>query len=277
MTLRALDSLTAQPSTPRLPALFIGHGSPMNALEDNRFTRHLGALGARLDGDLRPRAILVVSAHWLTRGTFVQAGARPETIHDFGGFPPALFEMRYAAPGAPELARETAALAPGAATTEDWGLDHGAWTILHHIFPQADIPVYQLSIDYGRSMQYHYELAARLVSLREKGVLIVGSGNVVHNLPESFAAMSRDDSTPASWAVEFDEWVRSALLARKDESLLRFETHPAARRAVPTPDHYIPLLYTLGVSKKDESVSFTHEEVYYGGLSMRSVAFGLPD
>lgn len=265
-----LDTL---PSGPRMPVLFIGHGSPMNALEDNPFTRSLTALAKSIEP--APSAILVVSAHWYTRGTFVQESPRPATIHDFGGFPEELFRITYPAPGAPTLARATAELVPPATTTEEWGLDHGAWTILRHLYPAAAIPVYQLSIDGTKPATYHYELGRQLRRLREKSVLIVGSGNIVHNLRVSIPKLMMHEPAPMPWAVEFDAWVSSKLQDRDFPALAHFEvTGESGKLSVPTPDHYLPLLYTAGAAETSEPLVTSYEEVCYGGISMRSFRIG---
>lgn len=259
------------PNTQKMPALFVGHGSPMNALEDNDFTRSLKNLGNKLVGDYKPAAILVVSAHWLTRGSFVNISSKPKTIHDFGGFPQALFDIQYPAPGAPEKARETALLSHLLHETNDWGLDHGAWTILLHLFPEANIPVFQMSIDYNQPMQYHLDLAKELQSLREKGVLIIGSGNIVHNLRMSMGKLQQGDPTPYDWAIEFDKWVADKINEGDYKSLLNYEqAGTAGKLSVPTPDHYIPMLYTLGLADKQDRVEQVYEEVTYGGISMRT-------
>jgi len=230
----------------RPPAvLFVGHGSPMNAIEDNAYTRSLGALGARLG---KPAAVLCVSAHWLTRGTAVTGMERPRTIHDFGGFPEALFKVRYPAPGSPEVAELARAALGGSVVVdrEEWGLDHGAWSVLRHMYPEADVPVVQLGIDYGAPARRHFELGEKLRPLREKGVLILGSGNVVHNLRRiSFD----EDAAPEPWALEFDAWVKARVEARDFEPLLGdLSAAPSGRISVPTTDHYDPMLYVLGAA-----------------------------
>jgi len=254
-------------STSTMPALFIGHGNPMNALYDNAFTRHLTALGKSFAE--KPKAILVVSAHWLTRGTHVLVSSKPKTIHDFGGFPQQLFDVQYLAPGAPELAKETGAMIKSTDVTEDssWGLDHGAWTVLKHLYPAADIPVFQLSIDYGKAPEYHYSLAQELKALRKKGVLIIGSGNIVHNLYNiDFDANAK----PFDWAVEFDSIVKSKLEHRLFTDLMDYTSlGKSAALAVPTNDHYLPMFYTLGLTEKNEGLKFTFEEIQNGSISMR--------
>lgn len=255
----------------RLPALFLAHGSPMNAIEDNDFTRALTALGEALP---RPKAVLCVSAHWLTRGSAVTGMKNPRTIHDFGGFPEALYRVRYPAPGSPELAaRVKDALGGKAAIDEsEWGLDHGAWSVLKFLYPKADVPVVQLGIDYGASAKTHFDLGRKLRPLRDEGVLIVGSGNVVHNLRHlDFDA----DAEPFDWAVEFDAWTKARLEARDFEPLLGdLSAAPSGRMSVPTPDHYDPLLYVLGAAHDAEKARFEYEGIQNGSISMRSVSFG---
>ncbi len=264
------------PATTKMPALFIGHGSPMNALEDNAFTRSLRNLGAEFKKEgKKPAAILVVSAHWLTRGSFVNISPKPETIHDFGGFPQALFDMQYPAPGAPKIAKETAMLSHLIHETEEWGLDHGTWTVLVHLFPEADVPVFQLSIDFYQPMQYHLDLARELRALREKGVLVIGSGNIVHNLRMSIPKLQASDSAPYDWALEFDKWVVEKITDGNYAALANYEQiGSAGKLAVPTTDHYIPMLYTLGLSYGKEPVQQVYESVEYGGLSMRTFQMG---
>jgi len=266
----------ALPATARMPVLFVGHGSPMNALEDNPFTRSLRQLGQTFQQEGRtPAAILVVSAHWLTRGTYVNISPKPKTIHDFGGFPQELFDAQYPAPGSPDSAKTAASLSPLIHETEEWGLDHGAWTILLHLFPAAQIPVFQLSIDYHQPMQYHFDLARQLQALREKGVLIIGSGNIVHNLRLSMGSLQRNDPKPFDWAVQFDTWVKEKLTTGDFKSLLNYESQgEAGRLSVPTPDHYIPLLYTLGLTSEKDEIRQTYEEVTFGGISMRTFQAG---
>jgi 4,5-DOPA dioxygenase extradiol len=256
-----------------MPVFFFGHGSPMNAVEDNPFTRALQKIRTGIDP--LPTAILSVSAHWLTRGTFIHSGKHPETIHDFGGFPGELYTIRYPAPGSPQLAREVSAALPEIQETIDWGLDHGTWSILLHLFPEASIPVVQLSIDYDRPMEYHFNLGRKLAFLRREGVMIIGSGNVVHNLRYSFERLASGDSTAYPWAIEFDQWVKERIETRDFEALCNYAKEERnARLAVPTPDHYIPLLYTLALAREEEPIIHCYEEVSYGGLSMRSLRIG---
>jgi 4,5-DOPA dioxygenase extradiol len=260
-------------TTPRIepdpmPTLFIGHGSPMNAISDNPFSRSLKQLAADLP---RPQAILVVSAHWLTDGTHVTVQPHPSTIHDFGGFPRDLYDVRYPAPGDPALAHEIAALTDGA-TDETWGFDHASWAVIRHMYPDADVPMLELSLDAYADPEQHYETGKRLASPRDRGVLVVGSGNCVHNL---MAANWEDGSEPYPWAVEFDGWVRGRLLACDDDALVGFESlGRLASLAHPTNEHYLPLLYAAALRRVGEPVSFFHEGIDMGSVSMRGVRFG---
>lgn len=258
---------------PRMPSIFIGHGSPMNALADTAFTRHLNELGRRLE---RPKAMLVVSAHWLTPGrTAVSTSPRPETIHDFGGFPQALFDVQYPAPGSPDTARQAARSVTSLAIHEDheMGLDHGAWTILRHIYPEADVPVFQLSLNWGMSPSWHYALAQELRGLREQGVLILGSGNVVHNL----GRLNWEDpaAVPYDWALAFDRFVEEKLAAGDHQALVGYQRlGSTALLAHPTNDHYLPLLYTLGASTPEEHLTELHTGMEMGSISMRCFQLG---
>lgn len=276
MKLNDLNSIAGSfPATDTMPVLFVGHGSPMNALEDNAFTRSLKKVGQDLRKRQQPNAILVVSAHWLTRGSFVNISQKPETIHDFGGFPKELFAQQYPAPGAPKVAKEVTKLSPLIHETEEWGLDHGAWTILVHLFPEADIPVFELSIDYHQPLQYHLDLAGQLQALRNKGVLIIGSGNIVHNLRQSMPRFAAGDARPYDWATEFDFWVKDKLDKHDFKSLTNYlDAGEAGRMSVPTPDHYIPLLYSVGLAKEKEALTQIHEDVIFGGISMRTFWIG---
>ncbi len=255
-------------SSDRQPVWFIGHGSPMNALMDNPFTQSLNQSGASI---APPQAVLVVSAHWLTRGgTFVQASPQPETIHDFGGFPRELHQYQYPAPGSPFFASALADEVKSVQPTTEWGLDHGAWTVLCHLFPQHNIPCFELSIDYSRPLAYHISLARELQFLREKGVLILGSGNIVHNLQASVPNLSSgQENFGYEWAQEFDVWSAKLIADKNVKGLLDYERAPGGRYSVPTPDHYIPLLYSLALARKDEQVYTTYEQLVYGGISMR--------
>jgi len=258
-----------------MPSVFIGHGSPMNALQDNAFTRRLRQWGLAIG---RPRAILMVSAHWLTRGTTELAVvSKPQTIHDFGGFPRELQAMQYPAPGSPLFAQQAIAALKSfnAQPSQAWGLDHGAWTVLHHLFPQADVPVFQVSIDYAQGGAYHLALGRELAALRQMGVLVAASGNVVHNL----RATENTDLTSAMaskpWAQAFDDAVKKALTAGSAEALADYRSLDAsAAMAAPTPDHYWPLLYALGASLAGERPTYVFEGFQNGTISMRCVQWG---
>jgi 4,5-DOPA dioxygenase extradiol len=259
--------------TGRMPVLFAGHGSPMNAIEDNRWSRALRALAPRLP---RPRAILSVSAHWYVAGTFVTGDDRPETLHDFGGFPRALFEVQYPAPGDPALARRAVRLLGEgrASVRDDWGLDHGTWSVLLHLLPAADVPVVQLSIDGRLSHAAHLDLGRALAPLRDEGVLILASGNVTHNLGHAFAAWRRGETATPAWAGAFDDGVARAVGSRDGAFLAGALEGEGGRLAHPTPDHYLPLLYAFGASADDDPVSFPVTGFDMGSLSMRTVAWG---
>lgn len=259
---------------PRMPVLFIGHGSPMNGIEDNDFSRRWQAMAREIP---TPRAVLVVSAHWETRGTRITAMDFPRTIHDFGGFPKALFDVRYNAPGDPALAKETAALVRSTTVEQDhdWGLDHGAWTIIRHMYPSADIPVLQLSMDHTKAPQFHYDLARELAPLRRKGVLIVGSGNMVHNL--RMVAWDRLDEPGFGydWALAMNERFKDLIASGDHAALIRAQSlGREAQLAIPTPEHYLPLLYTLGLQAKGDEPSFFNDRAVGGSLTMTSVRLG---
>jgi 4,5-DOPA dioxygenase extradiol len=258
-------------NTARMPAVFFGHGSPMNTLEHNRYTDAWRRIGASLP---KPKAILCVSAHWMTRGTAVTAMDKPRTIHDFGGFPQALYEVQYPAPGDPALAaRVREWLAPvDVQLDRSWGLDHGTWSVLAHVFPAADVPVVQLSLDATLPPSAHYELATRLAHLRDEGVLIVGSGNVVHNLGRMQWA---EDATPYDWATRFNEQVRDWLLARNHQALINFNAlGDHARLSVPTPEHYLPLLYVIAQQDDADKVSLPVDGIEYGSIGMLTMVVG---
>jgi 4,5-DOPA dioxygenase extradiol len=255
-----------------MPAVFFGHGNPMNALQKNAWTSGWAALGAALP---RPKAILSVSAHWYLPATAVTAISRPRTIHDFGGFPPALHEVQYPAPGSPELASRVAnLLAPmEVAMDRSWGLDHGTWSVLVHVYPQADVPVVQLSIDESKPARWHYELARKLAPLRDEGVLIMGSGNMVHNLHTY--SWGKRSVEPYDWALRFETMARQALSAAEFAALVDYESLGRdAMLAAPTPDHYLPLLYVLAQHQPGESVSFPVEGFDGGSISMLAVQLG---
>jgi 4,5-DOPA dioxygenase extradiol len=272
MNLRALEQLAdGLAPTPKMPVLFLGHGSPMNAIEENQFVTGFRNAAKSIP---KPSAILCVSAHWYTRGTKVTAMPAPRTIHDFGGFPQALFDVQYPAPGKPELASETQQiLLPTAVELDhEWGLDHGTWSVVKHLYPNADIPVLQLSIDYTKPPQFHFELAKQLSALREKGVLIIGSGNIIHNLRlVDFRNMDKDNYG-YDWAVEANHIFHNHLQSGDYKALIDYQNlGKAVQLAVPTPDHYLPLLYVLGLQGKNESISLFNDKLLAGSLSMTSV------
>ncbi len=261
-------------TTQRMPALFLGHGSPMNVLEDNTYTRAWHALGESLP---RPKAILAVSAHWFTRGTAVTAMDNPRTIHDFGGFPQALFDKCYPAPGSPALAKRVQELLSPVnvmADTSEWGFDHGTWGVLIKMYPDADIPVIQLSIDGTQPPEYHYELGKKLAVLRDEGVMIVASGNVVHNLRMVKWA---GNGEPYPWAIAFEKYVKDNLSWKgeaKDHPLVKFMEHEGGALSNPSPDHYLPLLYVLGAWDGTEPITEPTDGIVMGSLSMLSVQVG---
>jgi 4,5-DOPA dioxygenase extradiol len=255
-----------------MPAIFFGHGNPLNALAENDYTRAWAAIGA---GIPRPRAVLCVSAHWYLPGTAVTVTERPRTIHDFGGFPRELYEVRYPAPGDPALARRVRDLLGPVpvALDERWGLDHGTWSVLCHVFPGADIPVVQLSMDETEPAAFHYEIGRRLGPLRDEGVLIIGSGNVVHNLHTY--AWGRQEVEPFDWAVRFETLARELLTSGEDRRLVDYEALGRdAQLSAPTPDHFLPLLYVMGLRREGEAVSFPAEGFDGGSVSMLSVKIG---
>jgi len=257
-----------------MPVLFIGHGSPMNAIEDNEFSNYWKNLGKQLP---KPEAILVVSAHWLTKGTLVTANSTLETIHDFRGFPKPLFEVNYDVVGSPKLAHEITELSSNNIIHEDltWGLDHGAWSILCHLFPEANIPVLQLSIDYYKGPEYHLEIGKQLQALRKKGVLIIGSGNIVHNLSAIDWSNMHTDNYGFDWAIESNELIKKAVITGEYNSLLDYKTKGVSLQyAIPTPDHYYPLLYILGLVHKSDNVHIFNDKYVGGSLSMTSFLFG---
>lgn len=256
---------------PKMPVLFVGHGSPMNAIADNYFTQSWKALGQSFG---KPKAILCISAHWLSAGTWVTHMVKPKTIHDFYGFPQELFNVQYPAPGDPKLAEDIQLLAKFPRIHLDdanWGLDHGTWSVLVQMYPEADIPVVQLSIDMSEPLSFHLELGKTLAALREQGVMILGSGNIVHNLRR----LDWHNHSGYEWAIEFDEWVKDKLLQR-DFGALADEVlnTQAGQWSVPTPDHYIPLLYAVGASDPEDTLQFETEGLDLGSISMRSFSFG---
>uniref|UniRef100_A0AAU6WS53 4,5-DOPA dioxygenase extradiol n=1 Tax=Chryseobacterium endophyticum TaxID=1854762 RepID=A0AAU6WS53_9FLAO len=260
--------------TPKMPVLFLGHGSPMNAIEENRFVQGFRKMATEIP---KPNAILCISAHWFTRGTKVTAMDMPRTIHDFGGFPQALFDVEYPAPGDPALAKETAGLLAPVPMEEDrsWGLDHGAWSVIKHLYPEADIPVIQMSIDYTKPPQYHFDLAKKLNKLREKGILIIGSGNIIHNLR---LIDWRNINTPGAgwdWAIEAREKTNHWILDGNFKNIIEYQNQGISLQyAIPTPDHYLPLVYTLGLKTSSDELSLFNDELIGGSLSMTSVRIG---
>jgi 4,5-DOPA dioxygenase extradiol len=265
--------MTRSSGAERLPVLFIGHGNPMNAIADNTFTRRLGELGREIT---RPKAILCVSAHWMTEGSWVTRMPKPKTIHDFYGFPKELFDVQYPAPGSPEYADLIVSEVKDPklyAENETWGLDHGTWSVLKHMYPKADVPVLQLSIYMEQPPEYHFLLGQQLLALRNQGVLIVGSGNIVHNLRKIDFS---DDAKPFDWAIEFDEWVKERIEGGDYGSLVSSATSSeAGKLSIPTPDHWYPLLYSLGASDKQDRLRFEYEGIEHGSISMRCLSLGL--
>lgn len=256
--------------TDQMPVLFIGHGSPMNAIEENDFVSTWRDLGKTLP---RPNAILVISAHWETSGTQVTAMERPRTIHDFGGFPQALFEVQYPAPGSPELAREVKSIVKTTNILLDqkWGLDHGAWSIVNRLYPNADIPVIQMSLDYYQTPRYHYDLAKELASLRHKGVLIIGSGNMVHNLRMVAWDKLNADAYGYDWALEANEKMKQFILSGNHQSMINFRSQGRAfDLAIPSPEHFLPSLYALALKEENEKITLFNDKAVAGSLTMTS-------
>lgn len=259
------------PTTERMPVLFLGHGNPMNAIEENQFVEGFRQVAAALP---KPHSILCISAHWYTRGTKVTAMEWPETIHDFGGFPRELFEVQYPAQGNPALALTVKSLLHPAEVDLDqtWGLDHGTWSVIKHLYPKADIPVIQLSLDYTKPASYHVELAQRLQALRNKGVLIVGSGNIVHNLGRVDWENFNKDDYGFDWAIEAKETINGYLKNGDIQPLIHYEKlSKAIQLAIPSPDHYLPLLYAVALQQKDDALAFFNDKLVAGSLSMTSV------
>ena len=271
MKLKELDKITAPlNSTEKMPVLFLGHGSPMNAIEENEFVTGFKNVADEIP---KPQAILCISAHWETRGTFVTAMEKPITIHDFGGFPKELFAVQYPAPVSPVLAREMKSLVKKTEIHLDhkWGLDHGAWSVIKHLYPHADVPVIQMSLDYYQTPQYHYELARELASLREKGVLIIGSGNMVHNLG-MVSWQDLDKVFAYDWALEASDKMKKFILDDNHKELINYTSHGRAfSLAVPSPEHYLPLLYTLALKGAKDKVSFFNDKPVAGALTMTSI------
>ena len=275
MTINNLNNLNhSSTDTGTMPVLFVGHGSPMYAVEENEFVESWRNLGKELP---KPKAIICISAHWETRGTQVTAMQHPPTLHDFGGFPRELYEVQYPAPGDPDLAKETIRLITGTSVLPDekWGLDHGTWSVIRRIYPKADIPVIQLSLDYHKSPEEHYNLAKGLASFREKGVLIVGSGNIVHNLRHVAWDKPDDEEYGHDWAIEANEMIKKLIVENNHKALIDYKTlGVAVQMAVPSPDHYLPLLYALALKKENEELSFFNDKAVMGSLTMTSLKIG---
>ena len=257
-----------------MPVLFIGHGSPMNGIEDNEFSQRWTKLAKEIPV---PAAVLVISAHWFTKGTLITAMDFPKTIHDFEGFPKALYDVQYPAPGNPTLAKETAALIHTANVVpdHDWGLDHGTWTIVRHMYPEAKIPVLQLSIDYTKGPQYHYDLAKELYGLRKKGVLIIGSGNMIHNLGMVAWDKINGPAYGYDWALQLNEKFKQLILSSDYNPLINYDSlGNEGKLAIPTPEHYLPLLYTLGLKGATDNTTIFNDRAVAGSLTMTSVKLG---
>lgn len=266
------------PETDKMPVLFIGHGSPLNIILSNSYTESLVRLGKELP---KPKAIMVISAHWLTNGTYVTCNENPRLIYDFYGFPSELYQVKYPSFGSPEVAEFTSEFVRSVQVkcNNNWGLDHASWAVLKHMYPQADIPIFEMSLDYSfnewnpKTVKYHYDLASELGKLRRKGVLIIGSGNIVHNL--GMIDFSNIDAKPFDWAVEFDEKVKSNLLSGNHKYLIDYRNMGrTAPFAVPTLDHYLPMIYAIALQQKDDALEFVHEGFQYGSISMRSFRIG---
>lgn len=255
-----------------MPVLFCAHGSPMNALADNNFTLSMNRVGEEIP---RPKAILCISAHWTTKGTFLQISPNPKMIYDMYGFPPELYKVNYPASGSPETAQEimNKISVPSIFPDSDWGFDHGCWSILKHLFPKADIPVFELSINYYQPIQFHYDLAKQLTWLRMKGILIIGSGNITHNLQK--VNFSNEFAAPSDWTQEFDSAIKHFVDTRNHKSLIEYEKiGTSAKLSIPEPSHYIPLIYAAALDDKNEEISYFYEGFEYETLSMRCIKFG---
>ena len=272
MKLNELNKITSNyNSTDKMPVLFMGHGSPMNAIEENEFVTGWRNIGKTLP---KPNAIICVSAHWETKGTFITAMEKPQTIHDFGGFPQALFDVVYPAPGNPMLAKETKNIIHKTEIGLDdkWGLDHGAWSVISRLYPNADVPVLQLSLDYTQPAQYHYDLAKELASLRQKGVLIIGSGNMVHNLSMVAWNKLNEPEYGYDWALEANSEMKKYILNGDHKSLINYHLQGKAfELSIPTPEHYLPLIYTLALKEENEKVSLFNDKAIGGSLTMTSL------
>lgn len=256
-----------------MPLLFLGHGSPMNAIEENEFVQGFRTIAKHIP---TPASILCISAHWQTRGTFVTAMPKPKIIYDFGGFPQELYQVRYPAQGNPQLAQKTSEIVQKTLVKFDdiWGLDHGAWSVIKHLYPKADIPIVQMSLDYTKSSQFHFDLARELLQLRKQGVLIIGSGNIIHNL--RMVAWDKLNAPFAyDWAIEANEKIKADIITEDFTSLIQYHKNGKAfELAIPTPEHYLPLLYVLSLKEKDESLVFFNDAPVGGSLSMTSLKIG---
>lgn len=263
MNLKQFEKLSSElPASSRMPVLFTSHGNPMDiplALNANPFLSSLFQTGEFIRANYEVKAILVISAHWCTRGTFVNVSPKQETIYDYYGFPPEYYTEKYPALGAPEIAKSITELIPSVKETTEWGLDHGSWPMLKHLFPKADVPVFEMSIDYHQPAHYHFDLAKQLKSLREKGVLIIGSGSVVHNLQEAGKRFFNGNMQPYGWDIEFDTWVKQQLDKGDFQSLVNYEKHPLGLKASPTPDHYVPMIYSLALKDEKDELKHTFE------------------
>jgi 4,5-DOPA dioxygenase extradiol len=258
-------------SAETMPVLFLGHGSPMNAIEENEFVTGFRNIGKEIP---KPKVILCISAHWETSGTFVTAMEKPKTIHDFGGFPDELFAVQYPAPGSPELAKELKKIIKKTEVglDEKWGLDHGCWSVVKHLYPHADVPIIQMSLDYNQPAKYHYELAKELSSLRAEGVLIIGSGNIVHNLGMVAWDKLNADAYGYDWAIEANEKIKGFILDGDHRSLIDYQSQGREfNLAIPTPEHFLPLLYVLAIKEKNEKISLFNDKCVAGSLSMTSL------
>ncbi len=275
MNLNELNNKTEVPdSMGKMPVLFLGHGSPMNAIEENEFVAEFKNIGKTIP---KPNAIICVSAHWETRGTYVTAMEKPMTIHDFGGFPQALFQVQYPVNGDPELANEIKSIVNKAEVglNSNWGLDHGAWSVIKHLFPEADVPVVELSLDCQKTPKFHYELAKELSSLRKKGVLIIGSGNMVHNLRMIKWSQLNANAFAFDWASEAREKMKKYILSDDHHQLINYQSQGLAfDLAIPTPEHYLPLLYALALKEENDHVRIFNDKIVAGSLDMTSVIIG---
>lgn len=255
------DQLPTQ--SKKTPVLFTSHGSPMDipmSSDERPFWNTLSKLGKELQQNHEIKAALVISAHWCTKGTFVNNSPIQKQIYDYYGFPDHFYDPKYNAHGAPEIAKEISKIIPEITETNDWGLDHGAWPMLMHLFPKADVPVFQMSLDYHAKPSYHYEMGKQLKSLREKGVLIIGSGSLIHNIPLAMAKMQKNDNSIYGWEAEYDFWLKEQIDQRNFTNLIQYETsHQLGKLAAPTPDHFVPVLYSLGLADKDEEIRYFYE------------------